>query len=286
MSQQQQWQGWQLEESSAKAYERYLVPLLFAPGAEGLIELAALKPGERVLDVACGTGIVARRAAARVASGGKVVGLDVNEGMLGVARSVSRDIHPPIDWRRGDAVDMPFADETFDVICCQQGLQFFEDRPAALGEMHRVLAPDGRLLLSVLRSTKHNPGWALLVEALERYVGPDAGAIMRSPFPSLNADKLRDLFIGAGFRDVHISIGIGPVRYPSAEEFLRLEAVSSPLAAPIGVLADNVREALIRDLSEALVEYTDDDGIIFPAEIYLAVARRAEAGDRRGRPDA
>ena len=285
MSQQQQWQGWQLEESSAEAYERYLVPLLFAPGAEGLIELAALKPGERVLDVACGTGIVARHATGHVGSGGKAVGLDVNEGMLEVARSVSRDIHPPIDWRRGDAADMPFADETFDVIFCQQGLQFFEDRPAALGEMHRVLAPDGRLLLSVLRSTKHNPGWRPLAEALERYVGPEAGAMMRAPFPSLSTDELRDLFAGAGFRDVHISIGIGPVRYPSAEEFLRLEAVSSPLAAPIGALEDNVREALIRDLSKTLVAYTDDDGIIFPAETYLVAASRAVPDDRRERSD-
>lgn len=217
MSQQQQWQGWQLEESSAKAYERYLVPLLFAPGAEGLIELAALKPGERVLDVACGTGIVARLAAARVGSGGKVVGLDVNEGMLEVARSISRDIHPPVEWWREDAADMPFADETFDVVFCQQGLQFFEDQPAALSEMHRILAPDGRLLLSVLRSIKHNPGWRPLAEALKRYVGPEAGVMMRSPFPIFNTDELRDLFAGAGFRDVHISIGIGPVRYPSAQ---------------------------------------------------------------------
>lgn len=280
MSQQVQWQGWQLDESSAEAYERYLVPLLFAPGAEGLIELAALKPGEQVLDVACGTGIVARVAAARVGSDGKVVGLDVNEGMLEVARSVSRDIHPLIEWRRADVSDMPFADETFDVIFCQQGLQFFKDRPAALSETHRVLAPDGRLVLSVLRSTKHNPGWALLAEVLERYVGPEAGAMMRSPFSSLSTDELRGLFAGAGFRDAHISIGIGPVRYPSAQEFLWLEAVSSPLATPIGALEDNVRIALIRDLKEALVEYTDDDGIIFPAETYLVAASRAVPDDR------
>jgi ubiquinone/menaquinone biosynthesis C-methylase UbiE len=274
MIERQRWQGWQLEESSAEAYERYLVPLLFAPGAEYLVEFAAPGPGERVLDVACGTGIVARRAASRVGSGGTVVGLDLNEGMLGVARKVSSDVRPAIEWQQGDATDMPFADGAFDVVFCQQALQFFPDRPAALGEMHRVLAPDGRLALSVLRSVEHNPGYRLLAEALGRHVGPEAGSMMRSPFPSLSADELRDLITGAGFREMRILLGIGPVRYPSAEEFVHQEAASSPLAGSILSLKDDVRAALIRDVGEALRVYTDDNGIVFPTETYLAVARR------------
>ena len=268
------WEGWQLEESSAEAYERYLVPLLFAPGAQYLVELAAPGPGERVLDVACGTGIVARRAVQRVGSGGKVVGLDINEGMLEVARKVSADIHPAIEWQQGDATGMPLSDRAFDIVFCQQGLQFFPDRPAALGEMHRVLVHNGRLALSVLRYVEHNPGYRLLAEALERHVDPDAGAMMRSPFTSLTTDELRDLITGAGFRDARIFLGIGPVRYPSVEEFLRWEGASSPLAGPIGALRDDVREALIRDVGEALRTYTDDEGIVFPTETYLAAARR------------
>jgi SAM-dependent methyltransferase len=203
-----------------------------------------------------------------------VVGLDINEGMLEVARKVSSDVRPQIEWRQGDATDMPLPDEAFDVVFCQQGLQFFPDRPAALGEMHRVLVPNGRLALNVLRSTEHNPGYRLLAEALERHVGPDAGAMMRSPFSSLSAHELRDLIESAGFRDVRIHLGIGPVRYPSVEELLRWEGVSSPLAGPIGALTDDVRAALIRDLSEALRAYTDDDGVVFPAETHLAVAHR------------
>src|SRR5215211_6048459 len=227
-------QGWQLEEGSAEAYERYLVPLLFAPGAEYLIELASLGPEERLLDVACGTGIVARRAARRVGADGKVVGLDINEGMLEVARKASSDVRPAIEWHQGDATDMPLPDRAFDVVFCQQGLQFFPDRSAALGEMHRVLVQNGRLVLSILRSIEHNPGYRLLAEALERHVGLDAGAMMRSPFTSLSADELRALITGAGFRDVRIFLGVGPVRYPSVEEFLRWEGASSPLAGPIG----------------------------------------------------
>ena len=274
MSELRRWEGWQLEESSAEAYERYLVPVLFAPGAQYLVELAAPGPGERVLDVACGTGIVARRAVPRVGSGGKVVGVDINEGMLEVARKVSADIHPAIEWHQGDAIDMPLPDRAFDVVFCQQGLQFFPDRPAALDEMHRVLVQNGRLVLSILRSIEHSPGYRLLAEALERHVGPDAGAMMRSPFPSLSADELRDLITGAGFREVRIFLGVGPVRYPSVEEFLRWEGASSPLAGPIGALRDDVREALIRDVGEALRTYTDDEGIVFPTETYIAAARR------------
>jgi SAM-dependent methyltransferase len=269
-----QWQGWQLEESSAEAYERYLVPLFFAPGAEYLNQLAAPEPGERVLDVACGTGIVARRAAQRVGTGGTVVGLDLNEGMLEVARKVSQEVRPLIEWRQGDATDMPFADGTFDVVFCQQGLQFIPNRKAALREMYRVLVPSGRVALSVLRSIEHNPGYVALAQTLERHVGADAGAMMGSPFSSLRTEELRDLVAGVGFREVRILIGIGPVRYPSAEEFLRQEAASSPLAGQIRALSSDVRKALIGDLREALREYTDDEGIVFPSETYLVVAHR------------
>jgi ubiquinone/menaquinone biosynthesis C-methylase UbiE len=270
---QRQREQWQLDEGSAEAYERYLVPLLFAPGAEYLIELATPGAGERVLDVACGTGIVARRAALRVGSGGKVVGLDLNEGMLGMASKASSDVRPVIEWRQGDATSMPLPDGAFDVVFCQQGLQFFPDQPTALSEMHRVLTPNGRLALSVLRSVEHNPGYHLLADALERHVGPEAGAMMRSPFPSLSGDELRDLITGAGFQDVRIFLGIGPVRYPTVEEFLRWEGASSPLAGPIGALKDDVRAALVHSLGEALRIYTDDAGIVFPTETYLAVAR-------------
>lgn len=264
---------WQLDESSAKAYERYLVPLFFAPGSQYLVELAALKGGEQVLDVACGTGIVARTAAGRVGNNGTVIGLDVNEGMLEVARTTSSNIHPHIEWRKGDVKEIPFQDLSFDVIFCQQGLQFFPDRLVALREIHRVLKENGRLVLSAMRPIKHNPSYAILAEALERHVGADAGMMMRAPFLSLNTDELRDLIVTAGFHDLRILIGIGPARYPSIKEFVLREAASSPLAKEIKSLSDDVFQALIHDLDLPFREYSDDDGIIFPTETYLAIAR-------------
>lgn len=274
MNNREKLEQWQLEESAAESYERYLVPLFFAPGAQYLIQLAALKEGERVLDLACGTGIVARSAASKVGSNGMVVGLDRNESMLALARKASSDIREPIKWRQGDARSIPFPNASFDIVFCQQGLQFFPDRSAALQEAYRVLVPNGRLVLSAMRPIKHNPEYNLLAEALERYVGPDAGMMMRSPFLPLSTNELRELLKSAGFGDVRILIGIGPVRYPSVKEFLRREMASSPLARQIKSLSDDVFKMMVRDLEATLEAHIDDDGIIFPAEIYFAIAQR------------
>src|ERR687898_3172433 len=128
MNEREKLEEWQLEESAAESYERYLVPLVFAPGAQYLIELAALRAGERVLDLACGTGIVARSAPNKIGANGMVVGLDRNEGMLAVARKASSDISPLIKWRRADAHNIPLPESTFHIVFLPQGLQFFPDR--------------------------------------------------------------------------------------------------------------------------------------------------------------
>lgn len=266
-------EGWQLAESAPEAYERFLVPPLFEPWADRLVEHANLREGDRVLDVGCGTGIVARRAAARVGEAGSVVGLDVNEGMLEVARAAA-DVEPPIEWRRGDATDLPFPDESFDAVLSQQALQFVEDPAAALREIHRVLAPDGRIAVSVLRSLEFNSGYGELAEALERHVGPEAGTMMRSPFRGYAGEELRTWAEDAGFEDPVVTIEISSVRYPSVEEFVRREAASSPLAGPLGSLDRDVREELVRDVEAALSDYVDDRGIVVPLDSHVLVARR------------
>ena len=135
---------WQVSGNAPQAYERYMVPTLFTPWAQELLARAALHAGERVLDVACGTGIVARLAAQRVGPSGYVMGVDLNAAMIETARTQTPPAGAPVEWREGDAHALPCADATFDVVCCQQGLQFFPDKPHALREMHRVLGPGGR----------------------------------------------------------------------------------------------------------------------------------------------
>jgi SAM-dependent methyltransferase len=267
-------EGWQLEANSAEAYERYLVPAMMARWADQLLDLAAPAPGARVLDVGCGTGIVARRAAARAGSGGRVVGLDLNEGMLAAARAASATISPPIEWRQGNAAELPFAEASFDVVLSQQMLQFASDPRAVLAEMRRVLAPDGRAAVLVCRPIAHNPDYAILAGLLGRHVGPEAEAGMRSPFPAWTVEDSRALFAGAGFRDARVRIDAGSVRYPSARELLRREAASSPLAGPVGALSAARREALIQELEAALESRRDDEGVVLPLEACLVTARK------------
>lgn len=147
---------WQLEGSTAELYERYLVPAITALWAADLVGRAAPQPGERVLDVACGTGVVARLAA-KTMGAGHVVGLDINAAMLAVARSRPAGPTPHIEWLEASALEMPFPDRSFDLILCQLGLQFFPDRSRALREMLRVLVPDGRLALSVFTAIERTP---------------------------------------------------------------------------------------------------------------------------------
>jgi ubiquinone/menaquinone biosynthesis C-methylase UbiE len=263
---------WQLDESAAESYERYFVPLFYAPEAQYLIELAGLRAGEHVLDLACGTGIVARCAANKVGANGMVVGLDRNECMLAVARKASVDISPPIKWQRGEAHNIPFPDSKFGVVFCQQGLQFFPDRSAALRETYRVLSPNGRLALSSMRPDKNNSEYNLLADVLERHAGPYAGMMVRSTFLPLSIDNLRALLKNAGFQNVRILIGIGPVRYPSVNEFLRREMAGSPLAGQMKSWSDDLFRMIVQDLEVSLKAYIDDDGIIFPAETYFAIA--------------
>lgn len=266
--------GWQLTGSGPEAYEQYLVPALFAPWAEQLIEHVNVGRGDRVLDAGCGTGIVARRAASRVGEDGAVTGLDINEDMLEVARTTAADSTPKIEWREGDMTDLPFSDETFDVVLCQQVLQFVEDPGAALREMHRVLTTDGRLAVSVLRSLAFNTGYQQLAQALERHAGPDAGTMMRSPFSGYTRDELHTLAEDAGFREPIVTIEISSVRYPSVTEFVRREAASSPLAGPLDSLDENARETLLQDVEEALGDYIDDQGVVIPLDTHVLVAQR------------
>jgi ubiquinone/menaquinone biosynthesis C-methylase UbiE len=142
-----------------EVYERVLVPAVLRPLSERVLDLAAPKEGERVLDLACGTGVLARAVAPTVGSSGNVVGIDVLPGMLAVARSLPAQDGATIDWVEGDATSLDLPDASFDLVLCQQGLQFFPNREATAGEIRRVLAPGGRFVAAVWRSLEHQPFW-------------------------------------------------------------------------------------------------------------------------------
>ena len=266
---------WHFAGSVPENYERYLVPSIFAPWAHDLIEMAALRPRERVLDIACGTGIVARIAARNLGVDGRVVGLDLSAPMLAAARSSAANEGVSVEWREGSAVMLPVREEAFDVVFCQQGLQFFPDRPAALREMHRVVAEGGRLVLSFWREIEHSPGFAVLAQALARHVGPEAGALMTfGPFALSDTQELRALIIGAGFRDITIRPVVKTLRYPSPDEFVLQYAAGSALAGAVAGADNNAWSALLAEIRVKLESYVDDRGLAFPIESNIAMARR------------
>jgi len=262
---------WQLDQNSAAAYESYLVGHFFRRWAERLVRHAKIAPGERVLDAGCGTGIVGRTAAPHAGADGKVVGVDINGGMLTEARR--QDADQAVTWESGSVEELPFPAEAFDVVLSQQVLQFVPDRSRALVEFHRVLAPSGRLVFAVLRDISFNPSYEALASALDRQVGREAGDMMRSPFSGPDADTLRKELRESDFDDISIKHDILDVRFPGPAEYLRREAASSPLAGPLGGMEEDRLAALIAELEPALAPFADDHGITFPMETQFVAAR-------------
>ena len=268
---------WQVAGNAAEIYERALVPAVFAPWAPLVVALANPQPGERVLDIACGTGVVARLAAERVGRTGGVVGLDLNPGMLAVAASVAANApatSASITWREASATKIPLPDATFDIAYCQLGLQFFPDRPAALREMHRLLVPDGRVGVMVWRGIEHSPGFQVLAAALERHVSAEAGGIMRAPFSLGEAEELRILIAGAGFREITIQPTAGTVRFASVARLVQDYAAGSPLASHVAKVPDEARAALVSQVGEALQSCVVGGVLPFPIGAHLASAKK------------
>jgi SAM-dependent methyltransferase len=265
---------WQMTGVGPEAYERHLVPAIFAPWATVLLDLADLRPGERVLDDACGTGVVARAARSRVGASGTVTGVDLNPGMLEVARIVSGEAGQSIGWREANLEALPFADGAFDVVLCQQGLQFCPDKSAAVSELHRVLCEGGRLALSVWRDIGHSPYIRALSGALADHLGADASQRMSAPCSFGSADALRDVMKQGGFKDVRIRIDVLPMRVSSLEEFLPAQFVATPLAADVAALDERARAALFADIERRLLPYMDDAGLAVPFEAHSIIASR------------
>ena len=164
----------QITTSPSDIYEQYMVPAIFGRWSATLLELVAPQRGERVLDLACGTGIVARMAVPMVQPGGKVFGLDFNGAQIATARTME----PSIDWREGDAGNLPDTDQEFDLVVCQQGFMFFPDRVQAVKEIHRVLMPGGRAGIAVWSSIDRAPGYLALIHSLEKRMGSSASHLM------------------------------------------------------------------------------------------------------------
>jgi len=263
----------------AETYERYMVPPLFAPSARRLVDAAAPRPGERVLDVGCGTGVVAREVSRRLGADVTVVGLDASPGMLEVARAESARAALPIQWREGRAESLPFPDGAFDLVVCQFALMFFADRSAALGEMRRALAPGGRVAIHVFQGIGRHPFYQSLDRAIERRLGDSGvGAI----FSVGDADMLRGLLGAAGFAGIEIDAHAVTARFPDPDGFLDGEIDVDTAAIPAMQSLDaGARAALVSairgEMAAPLAEVTGDGHVVLPFHTHVARAARPAA---------
>ncbi|MCZ6556290.1 MAG: methyltransferase domain-containing protein [SAR324 cluster bacterium] len=262
-------ESWQVSTEAAEVYESCFVPAIFGAWAGPVADAAGIEAGNRVLDVACGTGVLAREALGRVGQKGQVLGLDLNEGMLAVAARTD----PKVEWRQGDAGSLPFKDASFDVVVSQFSLMYFPDRVAALREMWRTLAPTGRLAVAAWASLEHARGYRILVEIATQQCGHEAAEVLAAPFVLGDKDQLAGLFVDAGIPETKIAHHEGSIRFASVKEFVRIEVKGSPLAES---LSDGAMEALVMESERALAEFVLPSGeIVMPMDAHIVTADKA-----------
>lgn len=260
--------------SGPAAYESFLVPAMFAPFAERLVQAAGVQFGSLVLDVACGTGIVSRTAADRAGATGAVTGVDLGEPTLEIARSIpGKPDAAPITYLRADATSLPLDDDAFEIALCQQGLQFFPDRAAALAEMRRTLKPNGLVAIATWKAIDDSP-FGVLAEALATHLGPDAGSMMRSPFGLSDGDELGRVVAGAGFTQVAVREERIECTWSSHADFAPMALLAAPTASVFAGAPAETQRVIAEEVAARLEPYATADGRLrMPMTTNVAVGR-------------
>ncbi len=264
--------GWQLCGDGPEAYEKYIVPAFSGAWARDLVNRANLQNGDSVLDVGCGTGIVSRYAAEALGESGGVTGLDISETVLKKAREICPPGVSPIDWKKGDVTALPFADNTFDVVLCQQGLQYFPDKLRALNEVSRVLTGNGRIVFSVWRPMAYFPFYLALHSTLGEFVGEKAASMLADAFSFGEPTRIRTLFKKAEFKNIKICLEIKQMRYDPLDEFLAGGFVASPFVNDILSLEESKRDDMFQTVKNSIRNYVDDSGLAAPMECNVISA--------------
>ena len=259
----------QVTKSAAEIYEEFFVPALFSEWAARVVNAAGVATGHSVIDVACGTGVLARKAEREVGTKGMVVGLDRNEDMLEVARRMT----PNIDWRHGQAESLPFPDHSFDAVVSQFGLMLFEGSSASLSEMWRVLRPDGKLAVAVWDKMDRMPGYAAMTHLLQTLFGDRVSDALEAPFVLGDPDVLMHLFAEADIPHARLETHDGTARYPSIGSWLHTDICGWTLAG----MLDEDEYSTLSDVAEAhLKAFEQADGTVaFPSSAHIVIAAKS-----------
>lgn len=261
----------QAQIDAAKAYESLFVPALFEQWAPKVADAAQLQPGDRVLDVACGTGVLAREVASRIGSAGRLAGVDPNPGMVAVAKQLTS----AVEWREAVAESLPFPDQSFDAVVSQFGLMFFSDRRQAISEMLRLLAPGGRLAVAVWDSLENIPAYATEVALIGRMAGRQAADALRAPFVLGNQKDLARLFSEAGATCAEITAHHGTARFPSIRTMVEAD-LRGWLPVMGVILSEEQIDCILEHAERELSSFATADGrAVFPVSAHFVAARKS-----------
>ena len=253
--------------TAAEKYQAQKVPAVFGPLARATFAAITLPENAGVLDLACGTGIVTKIVAERLPGIGRIVGTDLNPAMIEVARQTMHDTRHAVEWAVADVSNLPFGDGEFDVAFCQQGLQFFPDKPAALREIRRVLAPNGRLVLTVWSAI--SPLFQAVSDSLRIRVSEAAADQAVHPFAFRDGDVIAALLAGAGFSIANASTLLVQRPLTPARAAIREEILATPYEMALRKKGNDTIDAIVDDVDIALERYRDGDNLIVPQEAHL-----------------
>ena len=262
----------------AQLYEEFFVPGMFLQCCRELLDAVPPRPGERVLDVAAGSGVVAREVAPLVGPEGRVAGVELRPGMVAVASSLPAPAGAPIEWHEGDAVALAFPDASFDLVLCQQGLQFSPDQEKAVSEMHRVLSPGGRVGVAVWQDLERQGLFAELTEVEARHLAVVGMTYEDIALPFLLGDPewLGGLLEEAGLRDVRVETRVFEARFAGADTFV--ENVEFVYAGIVPEFVEDPAsfaafvEAVSSEMRDVVERYRDGDDVVFAMHVNIAAA--------------
>lgn len=261
--------------SIAETYEDIYVPHIFIPWAKLLVGQAALSPGDQLLDVATGPGTVAALAAEKLGRNGRVVATDISAAMLAIARQKPRNsAAAEIHYVESPAAPLTAPGSAFDVVTCQQGLQFFPDRGAAIREMYRTLRPGGRLVVAVWREIQLQPSFAAIDAALRECFPAEQVEAYGAPFKWPKADELASALKGQGFQDVSVQEHTLPLTYEGGVEQAFRTLGASPVAAAVAALSDAKRGELAGAAQRHLSRLVRDGQVRTQMVSNIAKARK------------
>lgn len=257
--------------AGASAYDSFI--FLHAP-AERTAVLAGLLPGQKVLDIACGSGRAAMAAARVVGETGRVTGVDIADRLLDVAREKAKKAGlENVDYIKGDAARLEFTVDSFDAVMCASSIFLLDNIPGVLAEWWRVLKPGGVMVLSSFGKDIFGPVAAMIDARLKKYPEKEI------PLPVIHStdtpEKCREMLDKAGIRNTEIISENGKIRFSDAGECWRQVAGSLIVRPRLAVLDAGVRAGLKAEIMDELERMVSGDGIQVEVPVIYCIARRA-----------